>query len=275
MKSVLVRPIENTQADAEKIDSGQMKISYQVTARVLNGERGDGFVRLICYTDNDKIRRNIQLGSFQEKELKLIVPDEPNRISLIPYFSRNRGRIQKQISIASRISRKTPVDTSYVVSSLEDSLSIIVDDRDDGFFTPQSDEKKYFRPPSKGRGWWSWTSSIAYGKYYFGLHAKRGGSGQFPARWEMKPPRTGDYELSFYVKIGSTWWRRNISRKFQVAVTSADGIFPVEFQPEDTAEGWFPLGRFRLDEGVPAVVELSDEGNGYIIADAVRWEFVE
>ena len=264
-----------TRADAEKIDSGQMKISYQVTTRVQNGERGDGFVRLVCYTKNDKIRRNIQLGSFQEKELKFIVPDEPQRISVIPYFSRNRGSIQKQITIASRISRKSPIDTSYVVSSLEDAGSIIIDDRDDGFFTPTSAEKKYFRPPSKGKSWWSWTSPIAYGKYYFGLHAKRGGSGQYPARWEMQPPRSGDYELSFFVKMGSTWWRRNISRKFQVAVTCADGTFPIDFQPEDTVEGWFPLGRYRLVEGEPAVVELSDKGNGYIIADAIRWEFIE
>ncbi len=264
-----------TQADAEKIDSGQMKISYQVTTKVLNGERGDGFVRLICHTKNDKIRRNIQLGSFQEKELKFIVPDEPERISVIPYFSRNRGSIQKQITISSRISRKSPIDTSYVVSSLEDSRSIIIDDRDDGFFTPTSNEKKYFRPPSKGRSWWSWTTSIAYGKYYFGWQYKRAGSGQYPARWEMQAPRSGDYELSFYVKMGTSWWYRNISRKYQVAVTSADGIFPVDFQPEDTAEGWFPLGRYRLVEGEAAVVELSDKGSGYIIADAIRWEFVE
>lgn len=264
-----------TQADAEKVDSGQMKISYQVTTRVQNGERGDGFVRLVCHTENDKIRRNIQLGSFQEKELKLIVPDEPERISVIPYFSRNRGSIQKQISIATRTSRKPLVDTTYVVASLEDARSIIVDDRDDGFFTPASEEKKYFRPPSKGRSWWSWTSSLAYGKYYFGLHAKRGGSGLYPARWEMAPPKSGDYELSFFVKMGSSWWRRNISRKFQIAITGADGTFPVDFQPEDTAEGWFPLGRYRLEEGEPAVVELSDEGSGYIIADAVRWEFIE
>ena len=107
------------------------------------------------------------------------------------------------------------------------------------------------------------------------MHAKRGGSGQYPARWEMQPPRSGDYELSFFVKMGSTWWRRNISRKFQVAVTCADGTFPIDFQPEDTVEGWFPLGRYRLVEGEPAVVELSDKGNGYIIADAIRWEFIE
>jgi hypothetical protein len=264
-----------TKAEAEKIDTGQMKIVYQVSTRVLNGEKGAGFVRLVCDTNKDKILRSVELGSYQEKEIQFAVPDEPQTVQVLPYFSRNSGNIRKQVSITNRISRRAAVDTSFAVTSIEDSLSIIVDDQDKGFFTPVSSEQRFLRPPSKGRSWWEWSSSLAYGKYYFGLHAKRGGRGEYPARWETAVPRDGDYELNFFVKIGSRWWQRNISQKFKIYVTSADGTFPIELRPQNTSDGWFPLGRFRLSKEDPAVVELSDEGNGYIIADAIRWEFVE
>jgi hypothetical protein len=66
-----------------------------------------------------------------------------------------------------------------------------------------------------------------------------------------------------------------LSRKFEIKITSVDGTNRIELQPQETVDDWLPLGRYRFDREKPAVVELSDEGSGYVIADAVRWEFVE
>ncbi|MFQ5771923.1 MAG: M1 family aminopeptidase, partial [bacterium] len=264
-----------TQAKAEKYDTGKMKIVYQVTTRVQNGEKGEGFVRLVCKTKNDRIRRNLKLSSYEEKEVRFAVNEEPQAIEVIPYFSRNRGKIMKQIAISNRIWRKTAVDTVFTVSSTSDSLSFIVDDQDEGFFTPVSAEAKYLRPPSKGKSWWENTNPYAFGKYYFGWRVKRAGSGSYPARWVTLVPRDGEYELSFYFRASKSWVGRNLSRKFQISITSADGTFPLNFQPQETVDGWYPLGRFQLSKNKDAVIELADKGNGYLIADAVRWQFVQ
>jgi hypothetical protein len=265
-----------TLAEAEKIDTGKMRIVHQVKVRVQNGERGDGFVRVVCETENDKIRRNLALGSYEEKEIRFPVTEVPKQVQIFPYFSRNRGEIVKQITVGDRIRRGAPVDTVFATStSLSDSLSFVLDDQDNGFFTPVSEEAKYLRPRSKGQSWWEDTNSFAYGKYYFGWRIKRGSSGDYPARWETTVPRTGDYELSFHLPITHDWWSRNLSQKFQIQIISADGTNKLDLQPQETAEGWLPLGRYHFRQDQAAVIELSDAGSGYIVADAIRWEFVE
>jgi hypothetical protein len=264
-----------THAKAEKLDTGKMNIVYQVTARVQNGEQGDGFVRLVCEGKNNKIRRNLKLASYEEKEVRFAIDEEPKRVKVIPYFSRNRGTILKEVSVSRRIRRGAPVDTVYSVQSASDSTFFVLDDQDKGFFTPATTEAKYLRPPSKGKSWWEFTNPFAYGKYYFGWRVKRAGEGDYPARWETSVPRDGEYELGFYYRVGKSWVRRNIARTFHVNVTSLDGTFPVEIKPQDTPDGWFPLGRFNFSKEEPAVIELADEGTGYLVADAIRWEFVE
>ncbi|HEX9654213.1 MAG TPA: M1 family aminopeptidase [bacterium] len=264
-----------TQAKAQKYDTGKMKIVYDVSARIQNGERGEGFVRVVCETKNDKIRRTLKLQSYEEKEIHFVVSDEPERIKIFPYFSRNRGEIMQPISLESRMLRGIPLDTVFAVTSSADSLSFVLDDQDDGFFTPVSAESNYLRPPSKGKSWWEDTNPFAFGKYYFGWRVKRAGQGDYPARWETTVPRDGDYELSFFYRAEKSWYGRNLSKKFEINVTGSDGAFPIAVQPQATADGWFPLGRFHFTQEQPAVVELADTGSGYLIADAIRWEFVE
>jgi hypothetical protein len=267
-----------TYAEAEKLDTGKMKIVHQVTTRVQNGEKGEGFVRLVCNTENDnnKVRRNLELDSYEEKEIRFAVAEVPKSVEIMPYFSRNRGEIMKQIAIDDRIRRGRPMDTVFAVtSSLSDSLSFVLDDQDEGFFTPVSEEAKYLRPRSKGKSWWEDTNPFAYGKYYFGWRIKRAGSGEYPARWEAYVPRSGDYELSFHLPMGDSWWTRNLNRQFEISITSAEGTSKIKLQPQETAEGWLPLGRYSFNRDEVAVIELSDAGSGYVIADAVRWEFVE
>jgi len=264
-----------TRAEAEKLDVGNLKLVYQVTARIQNGEKGDGFVKVICHTKNDKVRRSLELDSYEEKEIRFAVKDVPKRIQVLPYFSRNRGRIMKQVTISNRVRRGPAVDTVFTVTGSSDSLAFVLDDQDEGFFTPVSEEARYLRPPLKGRSWREYINPIAYGKYYFGWRMKRAGQGDYPARWEARVPRTGDYELSFYLPVGKNWVTRRLSRSFRMNVTSAEGTYQLNLHPQESVEGWLHLGRFHFRDDKLAVVELSDAGSGYVIADAIRWEFVE
>lgn len=266
-----------TNAEAEKLDTGRMKIAYQVNARVQNGEAGDGFVRVVFHTKDDQISRNIRVGGHEEKEIRIGLDQPPTEVEVVPYFSRNRGKVSKAVDIPNRIRRGSPVDTVFAVTSTVDSLVFYMDDRDEGFFMPAEEKAKYLRPKVKGRTWREDTNALAFGKYFFGLRYKPAGDGDYPAYWETSVPRTGFYDLSFSLPvIKRRWgWTRDMTRKFKLFVTTADGVQPLELHYQETADGWVYMGRFRFEKDKPAVIELSDEGQGYILADAIRWEYVE
>lgn len=263
------------EASAEKIDTGEMAIKYLVKTRILNGEKGRGFVRLICHLERDKIRRSYELASYEEKEIQFTVSRKPETIELVPYFSRNRGPIKKQISISNRITKTSVRDTVFTISSELDSSFFVVDDQDDGFFTPTFLPARYLRPPSKGASWWQGTDGTPYGKYFMGWQAKRSGSGDYPASWVTHVPKDGDYEVSFYYRVDWGWVNRRKSKLFHLRVTDDDGAKSMTIRPEPSGDGWIPLGLFSFKKTKPAIVELLDEGDGFLVADAVRWEFIE
>lgn len=264
-----------TSAEAEKLDTGKMKIAYQVAARVQNGEAGDGFVQVLFHTKNDRVSKNVRLDGYEEKEVLIGLDEPPTEVEVVPYFSRNRGKVAKAVDVQNRIRRGQPIDTVYSVSSTVDSLIFYLDDRDDGFFMAAAEEAKYLRPEMKGRSWWEYNNPLGYGKYLFGWRYKRAGDGDFPARWEADVPRSGYYDLSFNLPVRNRWWARNLTRRFKMTITTADGPQPLELRFQETADGWVYMGRYRFEKDKPAVIELSDEGQGYILADAIRWEFVE
>ncbi|MFQ5628588.1 MAG: M1 family aminopeptidase, partial [bacterium] len=264
-----------TRAEAEKLDTGKMKIAYQVKARVQNGESGDGFVQVVFHTKGDRITRNIRIDGYEEKEIQIGLEQPPKEVQVIPYFSRNRGKVAKAVDIPNRIRRGAPIDTVFAVTSTVDSLIFFSDDRDEGFFTAAAEESKYLRPKMKGRSWWEYNNPLGYGKYFFGWRYKRAGDGDYPARWESRVPRSGYYDLSFNLPVRSRWWAQNLTRRFKLFITSAEGKQPLEMRFQETADGWVYMGRYRFEKEKPAVIELSDEGQGYILADAIRWEYVQ
>lgn len=258
-----------TQAEAEKWDTGQMQIAYQVKLRVQNGEEGDGFVRVEVKTRRDRIRRLLALDSFEEKEMHIITQDVPERVQVIPFFARNRGGIMRPVTVGRRLYRGTPSDTVYAVPALRDSLDFVVDDQDVGFFMPQVAEAKYLRPPSRTALWQELTRPEAYGRYIFGFKYRWAGAGDLPVRWETQAPRTGYYELSLHMPP-----RQAMQRRYYLTIKTADGIEEATISPQGTRREWWPIGRYRFERDEPAWVELSDEGTGYILADAVRWTYV-
>ncbi len=258
-----------TQADVEKWDTGRMQIAYQVKVRVQNGEEGDGFVRVEVKTRRDRIRRLLALNSFEEKEMHIVTYDVPERVQVIPFFARNRGSIMRPVTVGRRLYRGMPSDTVFTVPSMLDSLNFVIDDQDAGFFMPQVTEAKYLRPPAQTASWRELTRPEAYGRYIFGFKYRWASDGDYPVRWETKVPRTGAYELSLHMPP-----RQSMQRRYYLTIETADGIQETIISPQGTRREWWPIGQYRFDQTQIAAIELSDDGTGYILADAVRWTYV-
>jgi hypothetical protein len=246
-----------------------MQIAYQVKVRVQNGEEGDGFVRVEVKTRRDRIRRLLALNSFEEKEMHIVTHDVPERVQVIPFFARNRGSIMRPVTVGRRLHRGMPSDTVFTVPSMLDSLNFVVDDQDAGFFMPQVTEAKYLRPPGQTASWRELTRPEAYGRYIFGFKYRWASDGDYPVRWETKVPRTGAYELSLHMPP-----RQSMQRRYYLTIETADGIQETIISPQGTRREWWPIGQYRFDQTQIAAIELSDDGTGYILADAVRWTYV-
>lgn len=257
-------------AEAEKWDTGRMQIAYHVKVRVQNGEEGDGFVRVVLKTRHDRISRSLALNSYQEKELHLVTTDPPEHVQVIPFFARNRGLIMRPVSLGQRLNKGIPIDTVFTVASSRDSLDFVVDDQDEGFFFPQTAETRYLRPPARIMSWRQVTQPEAYGRYIFGFRYRWASDGEYPARWETRVPRTGLYELNLHMPP-----RQPMQRRYHLRIEAADGIHEVIIHPQGTKSEWWPIGRYAFDRNRPAVVELSDKGVGYILADAMRWTYLK
>ncbi|KAA3619840.1 MAG: hypothetical protein DWQ05_03710 [Calditrichaeota bacterium] len=267
-------------AEAQKLKprgSKNIKMGYQIKVKVRNGEEGAGFVRLLCRLKGDDTWKKVYLNSFEEKEILFPVYAQPKEIELYPYYARNRGKIKKAIRIKEGLLRKQPVDTSFVIKhSLSDSLNFVLDDQSEKFSAPVQNESKYFRPALKGKSWQARIDDVAFGDYYLSWHFKRGGSGEYPARWEAEIPKTGSYSLSYRLPYGKTWFLhpRHFVDELILKIYAADGEQKIKLRPAQTSDDWLPMGQFYFEKGKPAIVEIIDEGNGRLIADAIRWEFV-
>jgi hypothetical protein len=257
-------------AEAEKWDTGKMQIVYQVRVRVRNGEEGDGFVRVVVGTRHDRIRRPLALNSYEEKEMHIVTADVPEDVQIIPFFSRNRGRIMRTVAMGRRLHRGTPSDTVFTVKSSRDSLDFVLDDQDEGFFVPRTAESRYLRPPLRQYGWRHLNQTGSYGLYILGFRYKWAADGEFPVRWETRVSRTGYYDLSLHMPR-----RDHMRRRYELTIHAADGTHKVTIRPHGKQPVWWPLGRFKFNREKPATVELSDEGEGYILADAIRWTYIE
>ncbi|MFJ8579503.1 exo-alpha-sialidase [Micromonospora sp. NPDC093277] len=101
-----------------------------------------------------------------------------------------------------------------------------------------------------------------YGQFYATHPA---GTGSAVARFRPDVPMTGTYEVAVWYPAHS-----NRASNAPYVVNHADG--QARFRVDQRAEGarWVVLGAFSFVAGDTATIELSDDANGYVIADAVR-----
>lgn len=129
-------------------------------------------------------------------------------------------------------------------------FDIIVDDADSAAFSTS--------------GTWSQSSSSP-GYYNVGYKVAPAGTGTSQAKWTMKIPTSGSYQLFCMYTV---YTNRATNAPYAISNNGKPVATKIVNQ---TANGgaFFPIGTYSLLEGSLEIV-LSNAANGYVIADAVK-----
>ncbi|MEV6484490.1 exo-alpha-sialidase [Streptomyces sp. NPDC051576] len=111
--------------------------------------------------------------------------------------------------------------------------------------------------------WNAGTSVAGYQGANYLTHAA--GTGTSVVRWQTEVPTTGIYDVA-------VWYTDNDNRADNApyTVTDAKGSTPVRVNQKVDGGRWISLGKYSFTAGSKAVVQLSDDADGYVVADAVR-----
>ncbi len=265
-----------TRAKAYKVDDGWGMMTYQIIVRIRNGEPGRGFVQIRALGTEDEAVKGVEIEGGQEVEVGLILWERPSRISIEPFFARNRRILMAPLRIPEQ-----PMDgsaTTYVreVSPDETGLTeIIVDNDDEGFEMPVRRVRRYLRPQLKGDNWQERQLPFSFGRYENNFRWKKPGDGAQPAVWTARLPHSGDYDVYYYFLSPRFSKRLRMASEFNLAVCHGGQVDTLTVEAHELKAGWNVLGRYRFEGGELARVELSDRANGRLYADAVRWRYVD
>jgi hypothetical protein len=135
----------------------------------------------------------------------------------------------------------TPIDTPSVIAD--------------------NDSVESFQMPS---GTWNRATGVAgyYGQSYR-THAA--GTGTAVARWRPDVPMTGVYQVAIWYTEAD-----NRASNASFVVNHAGGRATFAVDQRTGGSRWVTLGSFSFVAGDAATIELSDDADGYVIADAVR-----
>ena len=113
----------------------------------------------------------------------------------------------------------------------------------------------------------SWQASDRSTEQYGAdMYYHAAGNGANTATWTLAVPEAGEYRVY-------AWWTTHANRATNAPYTInyAGGSETVEVSQQIRGGPWNCLGIYYFDEGVCSV-ELSDDANGYVIADAIKFE---
>lgn len=308
--SLFVRDVDANQVVVDEVVRYQIKFKINnpsdvdaiITATVMpgggfpgggrrGGRGGRGF-------QSDNTVENYIIPGRQAREVKIIVDERP-----------------ANVNINTNISHNFPATLNFnfakIENSIDDTLAgsypispelfrpvpgeIIIDNEDSGFRTiasntrhklkdlfQKSDEEKYrnFLPwliPSK---WTAIVSDGYYGETVKSAYYKKKGSGNNSVEWKTSLPHDGYYEVSVWnprtsrgFMFGPNRRREERNQSYLVQSGQVRESVTVDLAQED--EGWISLGNFYLSRG-EATVTLTDKVSGnFVIADAVKFTFVE
>lgn len=143
-------------------------------------------------------------------------------------------------------------DMKIVIDKTGDYSVQIIDNVDPGFSTIGS---------------WSLSTSQPdrYGANY---SVSPLGTGTNKATWTFSVPRSGRYFVNAYWSVHS-----NRADNAPYIVTHANGIDTIRVNQKINGGIWNRLGDFQFIESSLATVTLTNDANGYVIADAVKMEW--
>jgi len=267
--------------------------SYQIIVRLKNGEKGEGYVKLEFKTEEDLVTKFSNFKSYEEKEIKIVVPDKPLYVDVEPFFSLNRESFRENFYISEHKKLKKGEESFKTVSTIPDISydEIIVDNLDDNFYVEDLTEKSLLRPgtdkskknefrplaynlPNNPNAWGSFkkwrlrNNKYAYGKYRHTSLVKKKGSGKHTAVWKVNISEPGEYFVYFY--INDEFFKKRLGKIYEITVYHDDGKEELLFPARSSENGWNELGTYYFSKG-DFKVELSDKSDGFILADAVKW----
>lgn len=109
------------------------------------------------------------------------------------------------------------------------------------------------------------TSTNVFGYYYSGYRPNAPGNGSERLTWRVDIPIAGSYEVF-------AWWTAAEDRAANApySVAHADGSTTVRVDQTQGGSRWQSLGVYRFS-AASARVTLTDDADGYVVADAVRF----
>jgi hypothetical protein len=115
-----------------------------------------------------------------------------------------------------------------------------------------------------GTGWSTATSTQQYGT---NLRYHVAGTGINTATWTPNIPEAGDYSVY-------AWWVNYTNRATNAPYTISynSGSETVRVNQQEMGGTWNYLGTYTFATGTSGSVVLSDDADGQVIADAIKWE---
>ena len=288
-------------ASAARIHTEDGLPRFQVTLRLQNGEKEPGFVRAVVLVDKegaerwDLVERFVSFEGTSEKEIGLVLGQEPKRVIVEPYLSENRASLSQDLEVPKEEKELAPFDGVRDVELSGAPAGVtIVDDLDTGFTlsgTVSRGALRVGRASDKEDGdvaecsanaqpsdWCRRALDKAYGRYRHGMTVKLPGRGGAQAVWSAAVAGGGSCQVDAYLPVLQSrfgWrglgFRKGPEGRLNYSITQADGTSPVSLAVSGLTSGWNTLGEFRFEAGKDYEVRLTDESEGLVVADAVRW----
>ncbi|NKB88164.1 MAG: hypothetical protein GKS06_08090 [Acidobacteria bacterium] len=269
-----------TRANVRKLEDGRGNPVHQVIVRVRNGEAALGFVRINAIGFEDEVSKGVQIEGNSEVEVALLIGDRPARVTVDPFFAKNRRSLVAPLRVPDFIQPDQPAEYVRLVTQEASNLvEIVVDNEDEGFSLPTRRVQRYLRPGLQGGGWWVRSTLFSYGRYANNYRMKNGSDGAEPAIWSATMPREGEYDVAYYFLPEATAWARSgvwgLASRIELTIHHRNEVHTVELDTTELNAGWNLLGRFDFEAGAEVRVELSDKASGRLYADAVRWRLAD
>ncbi|MFQ6618541.1 MAG: M1 family aminopeptidase, partial [Fidelibacterota bacterium] len=302
MESKSIPAFKITEEEAYEI-STDLQPKYQLRIRIKNlGEIG-GRIKIGLLSGRFRrvnpgeyeFEKAFEIGAGEERDLFIVTDKRYTFYILDPIFSKNVPRfIRRRISYADKPLNKEPVEGSLLVEEKREQKELIVDNLDEGFKLKKAEGRKgsifsFLRPALRGEKkrivtwspwrrvpdrWIRFINPGMYGDYYLSAAAKAPGDGSQSAIWTVEIPKGGYYETFIFIPPVLKDRKRKRPGEYKVIVHHDDGDEQINVDLKGSSLGWISLGSYYFSKG-QASIELTDESDGIIIADAVRWVKIE
>ncbi|MDE6450731.1 MAG: hypothetical protein K2L23_00270 [Odoribacter sp.] len=273
--------------------NGIITVETQQGGDFRGGPRGG----MMTISNGDNTPENYVIPAGEAREIKIIVDSRPASVRINTNISHN---LPSSYSFSFPKIETTITDTltgTFPISPdafKPDPKEIIIDNENKGFHTIESNNRhklkdlfqktdgekyknfNYWWAPSK---WTAIAGDYCYGESISSAVYKRKGSGNNSVQWTAKIPKNGYYEVSIWnakqnMRRGPGRRRDQEERNQTYTIRYGNEEENITLDMEQEDSGWISWGNFYLPEG-PVTITLTDKVSGrYVIADAVKFTFI-